>query len=88
MRLNYYKHAIEILSKQDVNWRAIVYEIAKDHPKAIVDCFREDWEVPVKEALGLGKVPAIKLYREITGKSLKEAKEAVDKMVEQSRGDG
>jgi len=77
--MNYYAQAIEILST-DQNWKQVVIEIAKKHPKIVVDSATSNsWKVEGKKIRDeLSKIEAIKYCRNATGFGLKEAKEAVE----------
>ncbi len=79
--MNYYAKALEICSKEQ-DWKSIVIEIAKKHPKAVFDAASVDnWEYQawclVKEGR---KLDAIRLCRSETGKSLRDAKDFVEGM--------
>ncbi len=80
--MNYYAEAIEICSKEQ-DWKKIVIEIARKHPKAVVRAAAapdESWE-PQARCLYLidnNKIAAIKHCRAMTGMALIEAKEAVE----------
>jgi len=77
--MNYYAQAIEICSI-DQNWKAIVIEIAKNNPSAVVNALNgQGWQVECRELMIAGeKIQAIKACRSVTGMSLKEAKAAVE----------
>jgi len=82
--MNYYARAIDILTKPDIDFRAMVIEIAKRHPKAVCEvAVFETWE---KECLPLihaeKKIHAVKVCRDLTGMSLKDAKDAVEALME------
>jgi len=81
--MNYYAKAIDILTQPDVDYRTMLIEIAKRHPKVVCEVgVFERWE---RECLPLihneQKIGAIKLCRELTGVPLKEAKDAVEALM-------
>ena len=77
--MNYYAQAIEICTKNQ-DWKAIVIEIAKKHPKAVIDAVsNQGWQAECKLLMETeSKIHAIKACRNATGMGLKEAKEAVE----------
>ena len=82
--MNYYARAIDIITKPETDFRALVIEIAKRHPKAVCEvAVFEGWE---QECLPLirseQKIQAIKVCRAMTGMSLEEAKDAVEALME------
>ncbi len=82
---NWYPRAIEILSSVD-DARAVLFRIAAKHPKAVVDaCAPLRAAPPVTDCLQLmlagQKIPAIKLWRSVTGDGLKEAKDACEALL-------
>lgn len=79
MKRNYYAEAIEVIS-QEQDWRAMIVEIAKTNPSVIANC---SVVTSVTRKIQVcydnkGKIDAIKLHRQLTGSSLKDAKEAVE----------
>ena len=75
--MNYHKKAIDLL-KGEFDWRNLCFSIAATNPKAFIDAVERmgvNWN---KLFQGLTKIEAIKLYREKTGASLKDAKEFVE----------
>jgi len=62
------------------DWDTIAAEYPDMVIKAITHLNVHDPEVKVRQhaAAGYGKVPCIKLYRELTGKGLEEAKDWVE----------
>ena len=86
-----YKQAIDLLTNKELNYRAIVIEFAKHHPKLfmklvvpnrdVIEVLRkEDWMNGCRKYLVDGKkVEAIKLCRNATGLGLKEAKDVCDR---------
>ena len=80
--MNYYARAIEIIaSKTEQDWFQMLMKIAATNPKALVDSLKPSWEKEAKELIDCGeKVAAIKLCRNATGLSLKEAKEKLDSL--------
>jgi len=79
--MNYYAQAIEVLST-DQNWKQVVIEIAKKHPKIVVDSATSNsWKAEGKRIrYELSKIEAIKYCRSMTGMGLKESKEAVESL--------
>ncbi len=82
--MNYYARAIDIVTNPETDFRVLVIEIAKRHPKAVCEvAIFNGWE---KECLPLihadKKIGAIKVCRELTGMPLKEAKDAVETLME------
>lgn len=82
--MNYYARAIDIVTNPETDFRALLIEIAKRHPKAVCEvAVLSPWE---KECLPLiraeKKIGAIKVCRELTGLPLKEAKDAVEALME------
>jgi ribosomal protein L7/L12 len=87
--MNHYAEVIEILTTPDIDFRAIAIEFGKRHPKMFMDAAklaqvgqtkgRDSWEWKVIPALKADrKIEAIKICRNETGMSLKEAKDAVE----------
>lgn len=81
--------AIDIIAQvsgDPIQTEAIVIEMAKRHPKILVQIWRSlngnDWKDACREMLEKEpkRIPAIKLCREKTGLGLKEAKDEIDKM--------
>ena len=92
MAVNWYARALDVLARDcnDCDSDQIVLEIAKRNPSVLVKaieaiCQRErgespPWRKEFSELVRQGQmVRAIKLHREKTGSTLKEAKEAHDK---------
>ena len=82
--MNYYARAIDIVTNPETDFRGMVIEIAKRHPKAVCEVATfVPWE---KECLPLihseQKIQAIKVCRNLTGLPLKEAKDAVEALME------
>lgn len=86
---NYYSKVMDILfhdSDNRIDYVSIVREIAKRHPKMVIDAVHKieamGWKGEVAELArheGPGwKLSAIKLWRAQTGLGLKEAKDAVE----------
>lgn len=85
---NVYAEAIEVLRVviNDYNKsERILWEIAKQHPAAILKAamamgIYSDKDAKLKQMVSTasGKIEAIKTYREMTGMGLKEAKDAVE----------
>jgi len=81
--MNYYARAIDIVTDPETNFRDLVIEIAKRHPKIVATLGQvKSWE---KQCLPLihaeQKIEAIKLCRNLTGMPLKEAKDAVEALM-------
>lgn len=86
----YYKRALEILSRSDVDYRYLVYKIAITRPSALVYIIdgepirrkkNEEEELKTKclSLLRAGKkIEAIKEWRYATNIGLREAKDAVE----------
>lgn len=86
MSENYYKEALEICTSKATDWQSIVIKIAAKHPSLVVKAYRETvdetWRDECKGLMLAGeKIQAIKLCRSLTGMNLKEAKEAVERLV-------
>ena len=92
MAVNWYAMALDVLAQDcnDCDSDKIVLEIAKRNPSVLVKaieaiCQRErgesaPWRKEFSELVRQGEmVRAVKLHREKTGSTLKEAKEAHDK---------
>jgi hypothetical protein len=82
--MNYYARAIDVIIDPETDFRAMVIEIAKRHPKVVCDvAVFSPWE---KQCLPFihadKKIHAIKLCRELTGWTLTESKEAVEALME------
>ena len=84
--MNYYAQAIDLIFGQQIEARAILIEIAKQNPAAIVKGCKFLKKVPAWHEIALAymqsgqKILAIKACREKTGMQLKEAKQAVEKL--------
>lgn len=85
--MNHHKTVIDILSAPDIDYKALVLEIAKSRPAAVVRAYAEvkaqaePWRHDVIDLLKSDQyVNAIKCVRENTGWMLKEAKDYCDKM--------
>ncbi|HWT01147.1 MAG TPA: ribosomal protein L7/L12 [Pyrinomonadaceae bacterium] len=81
--MNYYAQAISIITDSNTDFRKLVLEIAKSHPKIIVDAvLKHGWQAEARLLIQAGqKIDAIRLCRNLTGLSLKEAKDAVEALV-------
>ena len=79
---NYYAEAMEIITDNNLDWRAVVIEIAKKNPSLIVKATDKQNNSLVSEVRLLlranRKINAIKRWRQATGLGLKEAKEVVE----------
>lgn len=81
--MNVYAEAIAILENPNADHRALLFEIAKHSPSALVDanrrCAQSAFE---KEAISLWqqglKVDAVRMYRMATGASLGIAKHMLE----------
>ena len=95
MAVNWYARALDVLAQDcnDCDSDQIVLEIAKRNPSVLVKaieaiCQRErgesaPWRKEFSELVRQGQmVRAVKLHREKTGSTLKEAKEAHDNELE------
>lgn len=83
MATNWYSDVIDVLNNEHKDFRALVIEIAKRHPKAVVMADRAingpPWQEKCRRLCSEGKkIEAVKLCRNSTGMGLKEAKEAVE----------
>jgi len=82
LKINEYKTVIDIITADDIDYRAVSIEIAKDYPSIFIGAatkVKYDILKPVYEYMREGKfVSAIKEYRNITGTTLKDAKEYCD----------
>ena len=86
--MNNYSKAIEILemliSDKKEDQIKILFDIAKRSPSEIVKAYGNtsmDCQIK-KEYKENGKISAIKMYRNFFNKTLKESKEAVEKLCE------
>ena len=85
MSKNYYAEAISIL-QEDVNFRDVVYEIARIHPKALIEAAKGKTVTSTgveKEICKIIKetgqfILAIKKHRGLTKSSLVESRAAVE----------
>jgi len=82
MARNWYSEAIDII-QGDHDWKKIVIEIAKKHPKLIVVTKTmvagSSWQDECRNLRdSQGLVHAVKHCRNVTGMGLKEAKEACE----------
>lgn len=84
---NYYAQAIQVLSDAQTDLRALAYEIAKVNPKSVATAAERlttgfGWQKQCMDLKTSGAsdayISAIKLCRKLTGRGLKEAKDAVD----------
>lgn len=83
--MNRYAQAIEVVTNPICDFRALVIEIAKRNPGAVVKAalaINDPARLWLKEVDGYlhtgQKISAIKLWRAETGLGLKEAKDAVE----------
>ncbi len=81
---NYYSQAIQVLADSKTDFRALVYEVAKENPSAIVKAAKRlkigfGWQEECASLRAANRtIEAIKRCRELTGMGLREAKEAVE----------
>ena len=86
--MNYYERVIEILEKTSIEERNKMFlVIAKENPSIVVRAYDKiqhtGWgSVCIEVFNSIGKIEAIKKCRQLTGMGLKEAKEAIEKLVE------
>lgn len=83
MEERFYKLALDIISHDDIDWKKLCVEVAKENPEVLVKSSHNIIDIWKKEAYRLyvkegQKIQAIKYCREQTGMSLKDAKEAVE----------
>ena len=85
----YYRCAIDILTGEAPDYRGICIALAKTNPKALCDAANiTPWEQEARRIYyAEGKVSAIKAIRAATGMELKEAKEAIEGIVEKDGKD-
>ena len=86
-----YIEAIKIINKYRNDPMFLLLQILQNHPEVIIEVCKgelKDWEREVLKIygsntyqLGLPLIPAVKLCRELTGMGIKEAKEAVEKLL-------
>jgi len=76
------KQAINIITSKKLDFYKICIEIAKNHPKALVEGCREyQYVSECKRLVESGeKVEAIKMWRNETGKTLLEAKNEIENL--------
>jgi len=81
--MNHYAKVIELIAVEQ-NWKDIVIQIAKKHPKIVADAVYSvstDWKTQAAAFMADGeKVKAIKLCRSMTGMALLEARDAVESL--------
>jgi len=80
-----YKRAIDIITDENTNWKDNVVALAKANPSQLVEIIdgkESKLGAKIHEAYkSQGFIAAMKTHRELTGSSLKEAKEYVDKYI-------
>jgi ribosomal protein L7/L12 len=82
--MNHYATAIRIIANKNINWHDLVTEIAIHNPAAVTAAYARLNPGPSLETrckqlmLSNEKIKAIKLWREETGVSLGDAKNAVE----------
>ena len=78
---------LDIFDRNEVDWKAICLEVAKQDPELFVGCAVGNVKAWENEACRIfeteGKVAAIKYIRAQTGLGLKEAKEYSERLQEQ-----
>lgn len=86
-----YKKVIEILMSDRYDAKKLLTEIAKNNPGRFLKTYyalyeKNDRFSGIRDLLKAGKkIPAIKEYRNLTGKDLRESKEGVDKIEAEMR---
>ena len=84
--MNYYDKAIEIITDDGCDYKAIVVKLAQKHPSLLVKLAKSSgvnaWAIDAKSLYQSGKkIAAIKYCRQETGWDLKKAKEAVEDLL-------
>lgn len=88
---NVYKDVITIISNNDINWKALVIKIAQDNPSILCKAYEAVYKIDslhlaiLNELKQNKKIAAIKLYKEHTGKGLRESKEYIDSLVNNTK---
>lgn len=83
--MNAYAKALLILERQDIDYRAVVFEVGRIAPAVLIRAVDKppQWERKARELIGSDLyIEAIKHCRSVTGWGLKEAKDACDKLHE------
>jgi ribosomal protein L7/L12 len=94
--MNHYSRAIELIARDDIDWKVVAIDYAKKHPKSFAlvagplvskaASFSVEYKVrqTVADSGGYpaGKIKGIRIYRELTGASLMDAKTYVEKLYE------
>lgn len=81
--IDYYREALDIVADPDTDWRALVLQIAKTNPKALVEAKADPLRLEAIAAFKAGgKLQAIKHVRSLSGMGLLEAKEFVESVVD------
>lgn len=82
--MNYYARAIDVVTNPETDFRALVIEIAKRHPKAVCEvAVFVPWETECLPLIQANqKIEAIKACRNSTGMTLIDAKNAVEALME------
>lgn len=80
---NNYAAAMDVITDEAMNFKALVIEIAKHHPAAVLFAHGTlkgpSWQMEAEELIRADKfIDAIRLCRVRTGSGLKEAKDACD----------
>ena len=71
---------VDAVTGPETDFRAIVVELSKTHPELIVQSTISLYDRIHVVAEAEGKIPAIKMFRQIMGCRLREAKHAVEIM--------
>lgn len=80
---NYHAAAIDIVTSEKHDFRQLCINIAKTNPSVLVKAAGYiPWQAEVRRCLASkSKIDAIKLCRTLTGMSLKDAKDAVERLM-------
>lgn len=84
--MNHYSAAIKIINNKNIDWHDLVVEIATHNPSAVVAAYARLNPGPSLETrckmlvLANEKIKALKLWREETGASLHDAKNAIENL--------
>ena len=99
MAVNWYARAMDLMVQSGHDRVEVILEVAKRHPSVLVRAIEaidkrkreasEPWQQEFSELVRNGQmVSAVKLHREKTGSTLKEAKKAHDDERARMFGDG
>lgn len=83
-----YKNVIDILLRPDLDWKAIVVAIAKEHPGIVVEAVQPSYNWHKEVITNLisdppRKVESVKLVRQYAGFALKEALDLINNVQEE-----